>query len=288
MSSTFLEVFCDLLKGLPNDFARELANVQRLDRMVEDLKPRIEASQAAALNICHSNRKIEGHELTKLLQHLKTERECESEALRMTLEKIAIFDHTIMTINSYMDRLEEDIERYEESLDEASRHQAAIEEAKLEASYQSAGGYAYSRSQSYSGGGYGGSGSLARVASSGGGYGQYQGSYAGGSGYAGSTGAYTGAAAYASGQARRTSGVGTATTRPGVGAKDVEVVTHEEPRKQYCICGGGDSEDSMMIGCDSKKCEREWFHLECVGLKKAPQGAWYCDDCIRKGYNHKS
>lgn len=23
------------------------------------------------------------------------------------------------------------------------------------------------------------------------------------------------------------------------------------------------------------------FHLECVGLDKAPDGAWYCDDCVR-------
>lgn len=22
------------------------------------------------------------------------------------------------------------------------------------------------------------------------------------------------------------------------------------------------------------------FHLECVGLDKAPEGAWYCDDCV--------
>jgi hypothetical protein len=27
-----------------------------------------------------------------------------------------------------------------------------------------------------------------------------------------------------------------------------------------------------MVGCDAGDCEREWFHLECVGLKVAPRG----------------
>jgi len=27
-----------------------------------------------------------------------------------------------------------------------------------------------------------------------------------------------------------------------------------------------------MVGCDADGCEREWFHLDCVGLKVAPKG----------------
>ncbi|EJC98613.1 uncharacterized protein FOMMEDRAFT_113764 [Fomitiporia mediterranea MF3/22] len=45
----------------------------------------------------------------------------------------------------------------------------------------------------------------------------------------------------------------------------------------YCFC------DNMsfgeMIGCDQPGCKREWFHLSCVGLKEAPKGLWYCDEC---------
>jgi hypothetical protein len=37
--------------------------------------------------------------------------------------------------------------------------------------------------------------------------------------------------------------------------------------------------DGEMIACDNKRCKIEWFHLECVNLKKAPKGAWYCDAC---------
>jgi hypothetical protein len=55
-----------------------------------------------------------------------------------------------------------------------------------------------------------------------------------------------------------------------------------------------------MVGCDYEGCEREWFHLECAGLGKAPTGKsevtsetqkyrtnqmvakWYCNDCKKK------
>jgi hypothetical protein len=26
-----------------------------------------------------------------------------------------------------------------------------------------------------------------------------------------------------------------------------------------------------MVGCDGETCEKEWFHLECAGLKVAPK-----------------
>ena len=72
-----------------------------------------------------------------------------------------------------------------------------------------------------------------------------------------------------------------------------------EPR--YCYCNGVSFGE--MVGCDSDNCEREWFHLPCVGLKVAPKGngelflpkqflppenhltstaKWYCDDCKEK------
>lgn len=42
----------------------------------------------------------------------------------------------------------------------------------------------------------------------------------------------------------------------------------DEPR--YCYCNGVSYGE--MVGCDADGCEREWFHLECVGLKVAPRG----------------
>lgn len=39
-----------------------------------------------------------------------------------------------------------------------------------------------------------------------------------------------------------------------------------EPR--YCYCNGVSYGE--MVGCDADDCPREWFHLQCVGLAKAP------------------
>ena len=40
----------------------------------------------------------------------------------------------------------------------------------------------------------------------------------------------------------------------------------DEPR--YCYCNGVSY--GQMVGCDGKECQKEWFHLECVGLAEAP------------------
>lgn len=37
----------------------------------------------------------------------------------------------------------------------------------------------------------------------------------------------------------------------------------------YCYCNGVSY--GAMVACDSDDCEREWFHLECVGLKVPPK-----------------
>ncbi|KAI1412403.1 hypothetical protein F5Y13DRAFT_163510 [Hypoxylon sp. FL1857] len=47
----------------------------------------------------------------------------------------------------------------------------------------------------------------------------------------------------------------------------------------YCYCNGVSYGE--MVACDADDCEREWFHLDCVGLKAAPPSSmkWYCDNC---------
>ncbi|GAA94537.1 uncharacterized protein L969DRAFT_83899 [Mixia osmundae IAM 14324] len=47
----------------------------------------------------------------------------------------------------------------------------------------------------------------------------------------------------------------------------------------YCYCDTVSYGE--MVGCDNDDCQREWFHLACVGLSEAPTGSWYCDDCIK-------
>ncbi|KAI0116300.1 hypothetical protein GGR51DRAFT_555322 [Nemania sp. FL0031] len=66
------------------------------------------------------------------------------------------------------------------------------------------------------------------------------------------------------------------TNSSGHGDDEVEVDA-DEPL--YCYCNGVSYGE--MVACDAEDCEREWFHLDCVGLKAAPPSnmKWYCDNC---------
>ncbi|KAI9800642.1 MAG: hypothetical protein M1825_003964 [Sarcosagium campestre] len=60
----------------------------------------------------------------------------------------------------------------------------------------------------------------------------------------------------------------------------------DESEPRYCYCNGVSYGE--MVACDSDTCPLEWFHLDCVGLAKAPtkNAKWYCDQCkedLRKG-----
>ncbi|GKT53235.1 PHD finger domain-containing protein [Colletotrichum tofieldiae] len=50
-----------------------------------------------------------------------------------------------------------------------------------------------------------------------------------------------------------------------------------EPR--YCDCNRVSFGE--MIACDNDNCDKEWFHLECVGMTHIPARTtkWYCPDC---------
>lgn len=51
-----------------------------------------------------------------------------------------------------------------------------------------------------------------------------------------------------------------------------------EPK--YCLCRS--DAHGTMVGCDHEECEKEWFHLHCVGLDKMPEEGvkWYCPECF--------
>lgn len=56
----------------------------------------------------------------------------------------------------------------------------------------------------------------------------------------------------------------------------------DESDPLYCYCQ--QISFGEMIACDAEDCAREWFHLECVGLRVAPKAnvKWYCDDCKKR------
>ncbi|KAK8086673.1 PHD-finger domain-containing protein [Apiospora phragmitis] len=68
------------------------------------------------------------------------------------------------------------------------------------------------------------------------------------------------------------------------GDEDGEIDANE-PR--YCYCNGVSYGE--MVACDADDCEKEWFHLGCVGLKSAPSSStkWYCDNCKNRMKNGK-
>ncbi|KAJ5988873.1 hypothetical protein N7481_004083 [Penicillium waksmanii] len=57
----------------------------------------------------------------------------------------------------------------------------------------------------------------------------------------------------------------------------LEEIDSNEPR--YCLCG--DVSFGTMICCENPDCDREWFHLDCVGLSEVPSrtAKWYCPEC---------
>ncbi|KAF2455918.1 hypothetical protein BDY21DRAFT_365135 [Lineolata rhizophorae] len=59
-----------------------------------------------------------------------------------------------------------------------------------------------------------------------------------------------------------------------------EDVDPDEPR--YCHCG--DVSYGTMIACENEDCEKEWFHLQCVGMTEIPgrRTKWFCSDCRKK------
>lgn len=50
-----------------------------------------------------------------------------------------------------------------------------------------------------------------------------------------------------------------------------------ESLKLYCTCQELSTDE--MIACDSGRCRYEWFHFECVGIEKVPEGEWFCEEC---------
>ncbi|EMD00625.1 hypothetical protein BAUCODRAFT_28971 [Baudoinia panamericana UAMH 10762] len=107
----------------------------------------------------------------------------------------------------------------------------------------------------------------------------------------GTGGAGAGAGAGAGGKSVNTSATDQTTTlQPAfepaggvgaVGGGGEDYIDPDEPR--YCVCGNVSY--GTMIACDNEDaCEKEWFHLDCVGLEDLPprRTKWYCPDCRKK------
>mmetsp|Transcript_7457 Transcript_7457/g.6688 ORF Transcript_7457/g.6688 Transcript_7457/m.6688 type:complete len:258 (+) Transcript_7457:7-780(+) len=56
-----------------------------------------------------------------------------------------------------------------------------------------------------------------------------------------------------------------------------EMMKKNKHEPKYCLCKRVSFGE--MVACENEDCRIEWFHFQCVGLKKAPVDKWYCPLC---------
>jgi len=80
-------------------------------------------------------------------------------------------------------------------------------------------------------------------------------------------------------------GAGAGSGTPMDGADGADDGAEADDGRLYCWCQVGSYGD--MVACDDNECEREWFHLGCIGLDVAPEGVWFCEACRVKPKNRR-
>ncbi|XP_041482929.1 uncharacterized protein LOC121429775 [Lytechinus variegatus] len=60
-----------------------------------------------------------------------------------------------------------------------------------------------------------------------------------------------------------------------------------EKALRYCRCNAREKSDDMVLCC-ARTCKHSWFHLDCLGLKKAPDSEddWYCSKKCQKSASY--
>jgi len=82
-----------------------------------------------------------------------------------------------------------------------------------------------------------------------------------------------------------TAGAGAGSGTPMDTADGADDGAEADDGRLYCWCQVGSYGD--MVACDDNECEREWFHLGCIGLEVAPEGVWFCEACRAKPKNKR-
>ncbi|KAG4080081.1 hypothetical protein HA402_014521 [Bradysia odoriphaga] len=54
----------------------------------------------------------------------------------------------------------------------------------------------------------------------------------------------------------------------------------DEELDTNALCHCRSPEYGQMVKCDEANCKIKWYHFECVGLTKSPEGIWFCPSCI--------
>ena len=56
-----------------------------------------------------------------------------------------------------------------------------------------------------------------------------------------------------------------------------EDFTEEDMEANWCYCGTPSY--GNMVMCDNAKYTIKWFHFDCLRIRYAPRGKWYCPSC---------
>ena len=57
----------------------------------------------------------------------------------------------------------------------------------------------------------------------------------------------------------------------------VDDVDKEDYEKLWCYCN--QPSYGQMIQCEHSSCTIEWFHCDCLRIRKIPKGSWRCPSC---------
>ncbi|XP_053403222.1 uncharacterized protein LOC128558320 [Mercenaria mercenaria] len=50
-----------------------------------------------------------------------------------------------------------------------------------------------------------------------------------------------------------------------------------DEKELWCLCQ--EPEYGRMIKCVNEDCPTQWFHYECVNIRRCPRGKWVCPEC---------
>eukprot|EP00457_Paulinella_chromatophora_P009858 gb/GEZN01009936.1/.p1 GENE.gb/GEZN01009936.1/~~gb/GEZN01009936.1/.p1 ORF type:complete len:263 (+),score=27.12 gb/GEZN01009936.1/:319-1107(+) len=251
-----LEKFLNTLKGLPNDLQRSFATIQALQSMCDDKESRIDTLEAEILTIANQPSPTQHETCVQLLTELRALQE---EVYSIHSEQVELANQARDIIYGYCKRADHDVKMLEAMLppdalqdiltqEPAPKRERAAPEPAMQ-SLPTAGPVPI----------------IHRKASN---------------------------ASTSSSLPRAAPTFGSTTSVSNVAAERayVEPVAPVEPPAEIPVAAAVETAEDLfctcqkpsygdMVGCDGEKCPYEWFHFDCVGLKRKPKGKWYCSDC---------
>ena len=114
--STYLELYLELLKTLPNEFSREMTLITLLDQKADDISTSLE-TLTAKITEMSAKRRLNSEDQTMMEKLLTERRNKEMEMYNLTKEKIDTVDQIHNVLRSYVGKIDEDLSKFKRELD---------------------------------------------------------------------------------------------------------------------------------------------------------------------------